>query len=86
MKINHSVSKIICANVLLILLFSTQMGVLASSDIATEKMSDVYKSPLQPIGYTHTVLVEGCTAPWCSPCATAAAQIHNIYNIRILKE
>ena len=29
--------------------------------------------------YTHTVLVEGCTASWCSPCASAAVHIKNIY-------
>ena len=34
---------------------------------------------LGPLPATHTVLVEACTASWCSPCAVAAVQIHNIY-------
>jgi hypothetical protein len=33
-----------------------------------------------PAVYTHTVMVEGNTATWCGPCASAAQGIYTIYN------
>lgn len=79
MKINKSIRKLIGASVLFIMLFSAFVGATSSMEIATEGTFVRNNSPEKLDGYTHTAMVEACTASWCSPCATAAAVMHDIY-------
>jgi len=57
--------------------------VLSGFGIVAAQNSDIKESDSNGTGgrldYTHTVLVEACTATWCEPCATAAAVMHDIY-------
>lgn len=80
MKILKRISKILGAGVILILLFSTVSGVSMSTNKSTETISHRDNSSPQPFDeYTHTVLVEACTASWCSPCAPASAAMNDIF-------
>jgi len=74
------ISKMIGASVILILLVSTVSGISISTNTAIEAISYEKNSPPRPLDeYTHTVLVEACTASWCPPCATAARVMHDIF-------
>jgi len=67
------------AGVVLVLLFASFTG-MSSETMHKNIGMDGGSLPEQVRDYTHTVLVEACTASWCPPCATAAIHINNIYN------
>jgi len=79
MKINKSISKLIWASVIFIMFFSAFVGATSSMETAIESTFVRNNSPEKLDGYTHTVMVEACTATTCPPCATAAAVMHDIY-------
>jgi hypothetical protein len=71
--------KIVGAGIVLCFLLAGSLSLSATS--LTNNNAVETTSPPEPlVDYTHTVLVEACTASWCPPCATAAYYIHNIYN------
>ena len=47
--------------------------------VPVHSTNNTYESEGSPLPATHTVLVEACTASFCSPCAVAAAYMHDIY-------
>jgi len=79
MKIDKKINKLLVVSVLFIMLFTVLVGATSSTQIAAEETFVRNNSPEKLDGYTHTVMVEACTASWCSPCATAAAVMHDIF-------
>lgn len=79
MKIDKKINKLLVVSVLFIMLFTVLVGATSSTQIAAEETFVRNNSPEKLDGYTHTVMVEACTASWCSPCATAAAVLHDIF-------
>jgi len=79
MKIEHKIKKMIGVSVLFIMIFSSFIG--ATSSTNTNINNDFLKnnSSDKLEDYTHTVMVEACTASWCPPCATAASVMHDIF-------
>lgn len=79
MKIDKKINNLLVASVLFIMLFTALVGATSSIQIAAEETFIRNNSPEKLDGYTHTVMVEACTASWCPPCATAAAVMHDIF-------
>ena len=79
MKIDKKINKLLVASVLFIMLFTAFVGATSSIETATEETFVRNNSPEKLDGYTHTVMVEACTASWCAPCATAASVMHDIF-------
>jgi hypothetical protein len=79
MKIGKKINKLLAASVLFIMLFTAFVGATSSIETATEETFVKNNSPETLDGYTHTVMVEACTASWCPPCATAAAVMHDVF-------
>jgi len=70
---------IVWASALSIMMMFVISGV-SSMDTSPKNMAMRDDTPASFDDYTHTVMVEACTASWCSPCATAAAVMNDIYN------
>ena len=79
MKIGKKINKLLAASVLFIMLFTAFVGATSSMETVTKETFVRSNSPEQLDGYTHTVMVEACTASWCPPCATAAAVMHDVF-------
>lgn len=76
MKTKQTITKIIGVSILFLLLISTTTALPQPNTIQQETPSS---TPQTLDDYTHTVIVEACTASWCPPCATAADVMHNIF-------
>lgn len=76
---NIKIYKIVSASVLLIMVFSTFIGATSPTKLSTENtfIKNISSEPISD--YTHTVMVEACTASTCGPCGTAASVMHDIY-------
>ena len=61
------------------MLFTALVGATSSIETVTEEAFVRSNSPEKLDGYTHTVMVEACTASWCPPCATAAQVMHDVF-------
>jgi len=79
MKIGKKINKLLAASVFFIMLFTALVGATSSIETVTEEIFVRNNSPETLDGYTHTVMVEACTASWCSPCATAASVMHDVF-------
>jgi hypothetical protein len=80
MRVTKNVSNVFGLSVILLLLISTVSGVSMSinkSTVTISNTSNLYPQTFDE--YTHTSFVEACTASWCSPCATAAAIMNDIF-------
>ena len=78
MKINR-INKIIGASVVILMLFSSVAMSMSTSEISANNTSPDGIRTGKLNGYTHTVMVEACTASWCPPCATAAQVMHDVF-------
>lgn len=76
----NRIGKIISAGILMMLFFSTISVVASPKNEKNEYLSNFNNQSTKSLDeYTHTVLVEACTATWCSPCATASTVMNQIF-------
>ena len=76
---SKGINKIVGVGVLFIMIFSTFVGATSSRLMAADSICDRVNSPEKLDDYTHTVMVEACTASWCPPCAIAAEVMHDVF-------
>lgn len=79
MKIEYKTKKMIGFSLLFIMIFSSFMGATSSTNTNITNKYLKMNSAEKLEDYTHTVMVEACTASWCPPCATAAAVMHDVF-------